>query len=105
MKKFKIFHSSRFDRDLSKLDKSVQDQLDKIEDQLIENPYVGRSLNVRWFREKKIGKHRIYYLIYDDYISLIMVGVSEKKDQQKVINTIRLLFEHFKEELERLMED
>lgn len=51
MKKYKVFHSSRFDRDLAKLDYNFQNRIDKIEDQLVENPYIGKPLSVNWFRE------------------------------------------------------
>ena len=105
MKKFKVFHSARFDRELSKHEFNFQNQVDKIENQLVENPYVGKPLNAEWFREKKIGKYRIYYLIYESLESVFVVGISEKKDQQKVINTIRLLFDFFKSEIENLVED
>ena len=100
-----MFHSARFDRDLSKFSVNFQNQVDKIENQLVENPYVGRPLNVEWFREKKIEKHRIYYIIYKNLESVFMVAISEKKDQQKVINTIKLLFDFFKNEIEKLIED
>ena len=103
MRKYKIFHSQRFDKELLKFNRFFQDCVDKIEDQLVENPYAGNPLGVRWFREKRIGKCRIYYLIYDYLESVFMVAVSEKKDQQKVINTIRLLFDYFKEEIENLV--
>ncbi len=63
MKKYNVFHSARFDKELSKFDLNFQRQVDKIEDQLVENPYVGRPLNVEWFREKKIEKYRVYYLV------------------------------------------
>lgn len=105
MKKFKVFHSARFDRELSKFDVNFQNQVDKIEDQLVENPYIGRPLNIKWFREKKIEKHRIYYIIYENLESVFMVAISEKKDQQKVINTIRLLFDFFRNEIEKLIDD
>ena len=101
---YQIYHSSRFDRELAKFDVEFQKRVDKIEDQLVENPYVGDPLNVKWFREKRADKYRIYYLIYDDLKAVFMVAISEKKDQQKVINTIRLLFDYFKEELEKLID-
>lgn len=103
MVNYKIFHSGRFDKELDKFPKDFKDWVDKIEDQLIENPYVGDPLDVKWFREKKHRKYRIYYLIYDDLESVYMVGISEKKDQQKVINTIRLLLEFFKDEIQNLV--
>lgn len=104
MKKYKIFHSSRFDTELSKFDSFFQSQVDKIEDKLLENPYSGDPINVRWFREKKIGKYRIYYLIYEDLESIFMVAISEKKDQQKVIDTIKMFLDIFKEELKNLVD-
>jgi mRNA-degrading endonuclease RelE of RelBE toxin-antitoxin system len=100
---YKIFHSARFDRELAKFDSNFQNQVDKIENQLIKNPYVGDPLNVKWFREKKIDKYRIYYIIYDDLESVFMVAISEKKDQQKVINTIRLLFDFLRDEIEKIL--
>ncbi|MFQ5531234.1 MAG: type II toxin-antitoxin system RelE/ParE family toxin [Candidatus Nanoarchaeia archaeon] len=103
MKKYKIYHSQRFDKELEKFSKSFQDGVDNIEDQLVENPYVGRPLNVRWFREKRYEKWRIYYTVYDDLEAVFMVAISDKKDQQKVINTIRLMFDFFRKELEELI--
>lgn len=61
MKRYKVYHSSRFDRELAKFPVVFQDRVDKIEDQLVDNPYLGSPLNVKWFREKRIDKYRIYY--------------------------------------------
>ena len=101
---YKIFHSETFDKELNKFNKDFQNWVDKIEDQLVENPYVGDALGEKWFREKKYGKFRIYYLIYDDLQSVYMVGISGKKDQQKVINTIRLFFDFFRDEIKKLVD-
>lgn len=105
MKKFKIYHSKRFDKELARYGKSFQDRVDNVENEIIINPYVGNPLNVKWFREKRFKKYRIYFLVYEDLESVIMVGVSEKKDQQKIINTIRFLFDYFRKELEKLIEE
>ena len=105
MKKYRVYHSAKFDSELAKFDLDFQKRVDKIEDQLVDNPYVGDPLNVKWFREKRIDKHRIYYLIYEDLGAVFMVGISGKKDQQKVINTIRLLFEFLREEIENLVDE
>ena len=104
MKKFKIYHSSRFDKELLRFDRDFQDRVDKIEEQLVENPYSGDPLGVKWFREKRYDKYRIYYLVYDDLDAVFIVAISEKKDQQRVINTIRLLLDFFKEELKNLID-
>ncbi len=104
MLSYKLFHSASFDIEFSKFNQDFQKRVDKIEDQLVINPYVGDPLGTKWFREKRIDKYRIYYLIYDDLLSVFMVAISEKKDQQKVINTIRLLFEFFRDEIEKLVD-
>ena len=103
--KFKVYHSQRFKKELLKFDKNFQKRVDGIEDELVENPYSGKPLGVKWFREKRYEKYRIYYLVYDDLQSVFMVGISGKKDQQKVINTIRLLLDFFRQELENLSRD
>jgi len=104
MGKYKIYHSERFDKELSKFDKDFYDRVDKIENQLVENPYSGTPISATWFREKRYGKYRIYYLIYEDLKAVFMVAISGKKDQQKVINTIRLLLEFFREEIKNLID-
>ena len=100
---FVVFHSETFDHQLITFPKDFQKWLDKIEDQLMLNPYVGDPLKVPWFREKKRGKFRVYYLIYADIKAVYLVGISEKKDQQQVINTIWLLVDHFHEEIRNLV--
>lgn len=105
MKRYKIYHSARFDRELAKFDLDFHNKLNGIEDQLVETPYVGDPLNAKWFREKRIGSFRVYYLIYEDLESVFMVAISGKKDQQRVINTIRLLFDYFREELKNLIDE
>jgi len=104
VKKYRVYHSAKFDRELSKYDIEFQRRVDNIEDQLVDNPYTGDPLGVKWFREKRHDKYRIYYLIYEDLDSVFMVAISEKKDQQKVINTVWLLLEFFREELRRLID-
>ncbi len=104
MVNYKVYRSERFDRELIKFDKSFQHRVDKIEDQISENPYTGDPISVKWFREKRYDKYRIYFIIYDDLQAVFMVAISEKKDQQKIINTIWLLLEFFRKEIENLID-
>ncbi|MDP3026949.1 MAG: hypothetical protein Q8N63_04525 [Nanoarchaeota archaeon] len=53
MKKFKVYHSNKFDKELSKFDRDFQNRVDKIEDKLVENPYYGSPLGAKWFRETR----------------------------------------------------
>ena len=70
-----------------------------MEEQIQISPYVGKPLKVPWFREKKKGKFRVYYLIYDEFLAVFFVYISEKKDQQKTINTVLALLDEFRAEL------
>ncbi len=100
---YKIFHSKTFDDKLKEFDNEFHRWLDKIEDQLVEFPYVGDPLGVKWLREKKHDKFRVYYLIYENLKSVYMVGISEKKDQQRVINGIKMMLDFYKNEIENLV--
>ncbi|MBU2100764.1 hypothetical protein KKG83_00525 [Candidatus Micrarchaeota archaeon] len=71
---------------------------------MAENPFVGKPLSVKWFREKKFKKYRIYYLIYENIQSVYVVNLSNKKEQQKIINSIMLLLDAYKKEIEKIME-
>ena len=104
MAKYAIYHSGRFDRELSKFDADFQNHIDKIEEQLKTNPYLGKPLDAKWFREKKHRKYRIYFVVYEEIASVFMLAISEKKDQQKVIATVKLTFDLFKDELRKMVD-
>ena len=100
---FAVFHAYTFERYLARMPKDFKEWLEKVEDQLTENPYVGDQIRVNWFREKKKGKFRVYYLIYEELQTVYLVGISSKKDQQTTINTIWLLLDNFKEDIYKLI--
>ena len=88
---FKVFRTNKFDRGLVKrFSKEEQRQVELFEkDQLRDNPYVGDPLGYKFFREKKVGGKRVYFLVYDDLKAVLMVGVSDKKTQQDTIDKIK----------------
>ncbi len=103
---YDVYHSEEFDKQLNKYSKEFHDWLAKIEDQLAEKPLnVGDQLRVPWLREKKHDKFRIYYLIYEDIEAVYLVAISQKKDQQKTINTILLFLDHFEQEIKELIKN
>lgn len=67
----------------------IQEQTkDKIR-KLSQNPFIGKPLGNPYFRELKIDKFRIYFIIYEKQIIVILASVSNKKEQQKTINEIK----------------
>jgi mRNA-degrading endonuclease RelE of RelBE toxin-antitoxin system len=105
MKKYKVYRSESFQKEVSKYDKVFQDRIDKIEDKLMINSEYGSPLGMKSFRETRFEGYRVYYLIYEDLGAIYMVAISDKKDQQKTINTIRLFLEFFREEAEQLIRE
>ncbi len=98
---YKRFTTEEFDKTFEKLDTSIQIMIDHEIKQLEENPYVGKPLGYKFFREKKAKNYRVYYLIYDVYVVVFVVAISGKKDQQKAIDKIKLLMPYYKEEIRK----
>jgi len=67
---------------------------------LSENPYCGKPLGYKFFREKKIKKWRIYYLIYEEYLVLYFINLSDKILQQTTIDKIKSELNLLKEYIE-----
>ncbi|MFT7616335.1 MAG: mRNA-degrading endonuclease RelE of RelBE toxin-antitoxin system [Candidatus Woesearchaeota archaeon] len=63
---------------------------------------VGKILTYHFFREKKIGNKRIYYLIYREYHIVLIVNVSAKKAQQKIIDEVKKTLPEFKKFAEKI---
>ena len=99
--KYRIFTTEEFDRDFEKIDYSIQKQIEVILEKLEVNPYVGKPLGYEFFREKKIQNYRVYYLIYDSYVAVFVIAISDKKDQQDVINKIKSLIPFYRDEINR----
>ena len=95
--KFKVFRTLTFEKELKKFTKQDRLQVEKFEKKLSENPYVGKALSYVFLREKKLGLRRIYYLIYEDEIIVLMVGTSDKKTQQPTIDAIKEKLDDFYE--------
>lgn len=101
MKGYEIYTTEEFDKDFNKLDKSIKEQIEKEIEQLQTNPYVGKPLGYKFFREKKIKNYRIYYLIYEEYVVVFVVALGGKKEQQRDIDIIKHLIPFYKEEIKK----
>ncbi len=97
MRKYEVLTTEKFDEDFDKLDKSLKEQIEKEIEQLETNPYVGKPLGYKFFREKKVKNYRIYYLIYEEYVVVFVVALSNKKEQQEAIDKIKQLIPLYKE--------
>ena len=95
---FKILLTVEFERKLADLDKAEQTIVDKVLLQLesstgtVEKPLCG----LPFFREKKFRNKRLYFLVYADKKTILMVSLSNKKAQQETIDTIRVKLIEYK---------
>lgn len=99
---FKVIGTDTYLRELKKWPKSEQEIAARIPSELAENPFVGKPLNYKFLREKKIEGRRIYYLIYEDLKLVLLIATSGKKDQQATINHIRNNLNEFREVAEEI---
>ena len=64
-----------------------QREMDVLRKRLKVNARIGDTIGPHWVRECRIGTKRVYFLIEEPVVILIMV--SGKKDQQTIIDRIR----------------
>mgnify|MGYP001367248222 CR=1 FL=1 len=94
---FKIFTTNEFENDFKKLDNSEQIRVKKILKQLKEQGGdVGKPLGLSSFREKKFDGKRLYYLVYENMLVILLLGISDKKTQQATINKILMKIEEYR---------
>lgn|SRR3989338_148873 len=96
---YEIYKSESFLEDYEKLSKSEKSRVDKIKEQLKVNPYTGKPLGYKFFREKRFNGKSLYYLIYDDYVVVFVIAISNKKTQQATIDSIKKAFDIYKQEI------
>ena len=99
---FEVLTTAEFDKDFGKLDNSIKMRVDKAIEQLRASPYTGKPLDYEFFREKKIGKLRIYYLIYEAFLVVFVIAISDKKDQQATIDKVTQLIPFYREESKKM---
>jgi len=90
MKNYKIMKTKKFNKQLEKIPLDIKKRFEKQLERVAEDPYnIGKPLGFKWFRELKNNTYRLYYLIYEEEVVVLLVGVSNKKMQQEYINKIR----------------
>lgn len=98
MVRYRIVELDRFGKIFNKLPKCIADHFRKQFDRLRDNPYsIGKPLGYMWLIDLKNKGHRVYYLIYDDETVVLLVGVSDKKNQKEVILSIKDNLKLFRE--------
>ena len=98
---FAVIGTDTYLDELQKWPRDDQEAAAKIPLHLKENPHIGKPLGYPYLREKRIGGHRVYYLIYDDLKLVLLVATSDKKDQQVTIDHIKGNLDEFRKVAEK----
>ncbi|MBI1968361.1 hypothetical protein HYS49_00460 [Candidatus Woesearchaeota archaeon] len=99
---WELKETNEFEQRFEKLPPDIKQRFERQIKKLEENPYgLGKPLGCPWFRELKNNKFRVYYLVYDPFVVVLFVGVSDKKEQQASIDSIKNNFAFFKEFVEK----
>ena len=97
-----IYETETFSKLYDSMETIEKEWVDKIKLQLKENPDVGKPLRFDWFREKKLGDKRLYYLVYQNLNRVLLVAFGSKKDQQKIIGHILANKDRYKKIIESI---
>lgn len=100
---FRAFRTDWYEKKFKKLSPNEQERVKNIEQELKKNPYDGKPLGYKFFREKKFNGKRLIFLVYNSYKAIFLITITDKKMQQKVIDLIKANLDIYKEELERVL--
>ena len=92
-----------FDELEESFSKDYQKQIENIIQQLKETWNVGKPLGYPFFREKKLGKYRLYFLVYEDIDTVLLITLSDKKAQQETIDKIKHELDVYKHIIKKML--
>lgn len=102
---YRVFRSVHYKRKLLKLNNSEQNKVMKFEQKLKEQPFSGRPLGYRFFREKKFDGKRVLFLLYENHKCVFLITITDKKAQQYEIDLIKANLDVYKSELEEIIKE
>lgn len=99
---YSVYTTDSFEKETEKLSPVDKEIIQKIFEQLKENPYAGDQIRYKFFREKRIREKRVYFLVYDELSLVLVVAFGNKKAQQETIEEIIRLLPEFRKCAEAL---
>lgn len=83
-----IYETETFTKLYDAAEKTEQVWMNKIKDQLQQSLLTGKPLQFSWFREKKLGNKRLFYIVNEGSHKGVLVAFGDKKEQQRIIDHI-----------------
>ena len=98
MLNYELKETKEFSKEFKKLPDEIKRRFEEQFRHVEKDPFsIGKPLGYKWFRELKNEGFRVYYLVYENEIIVLFVNVSDKKNQQDVINLIKENIKIFRE--------
>ena len=92
-----MLSTTEFDAWEKLLPKDYRRPIENFISRLKEDITLGKPLGYPFFREKKIDKYRVYFLVYEDVTTVLLITISDKKAQQQTIDNIKSQLDFYKE--------
>lgn len=93
---YQLWHTEQFTKEFLKLPKEIRRRYKKQFEKLKIDPFsIGKPLRNPYTRELKNKNYRVYYLIVEKSVLVLLADVSKKKGQQETIEQIRRLYGEF----------
>ena len=98
---YKIFITEEFRRVFVQCDGAERLWIEKVKEGLAHYPS-GKIIHFPWFREKKFGNKRLYFIIDEVSQRILLINFSNKKEQKI---TIRFILKNMSVLFEELRSD
>jgi len=102
---YRVFRSNWYKKKLEKSDNQEQERIKSFEQSLKNDPYTGKPLGYKFFREKKFNGKRLIFLVYEEHQTVFLVTITDKKAQQHEIDLIKNNLNIYKKEINKIIKN
>jgi hypothetical protein len=103
---YRILRTPLFVEQFNQFNPSAKKRIIRFIQQLtINGSKAGKPLGFVFFREKKFDGKRMYFLVYEEWKTILIVAFSNKKIQQETIDRIRKELPRHKERVFETIEN
>ncbi len=88
--KYELKFARLFDKEFDKLDKSLKDEAWKKLERLKYNPNIGKHLNYLNLWELHIRMFRIFYIINNNEVKILLLSIKHKDDCDKYVRGLTI---------------
>ena len=102
--KYKVFETLTFEKHQKSFFEGREKIIENLKDKLTIDPFIGKSIYKNFFREKRffIYNRRVYFLVFKKEKIVLLIAISNKKTQQKVIDKIKSNLNTYEKYIENL---